>query len=107
MRMLVLGVAVAAANVALGRWMGLGAFIKPGLRDSAVQAFGFLMRAAILFAAAHLIWLAGRRTVEVAGFIVTAGLLQMAGHVWLGGRRPGPPRSSSPRPGPAGGCGMR
>ena len=90
MRALALAAAVAAANVMLGRRMGLGAFIKPGLAEGAVQALGFLIRAGIIFSTAHLIWLSGHDPREVAAFIVVAGLLQLVGQLWLGDARPRP-----------------
>ncbi|MFA6315955.1 MAG: hypothetical protein WC943_00920 [Elusimicrobiota bacterium] len=76
--------AVAAANVLLGRWLGLGAFVKPSLAEGAAQGLGFLVRAGVLFGTAHLLWLAGRDPREVAGYILVAGILQLVGQLWLG-----------------------
>ena len=84
-KVLVLALAVAASNVAVGQWFG-GRGV-PGGVFWRQQALGFLFRFGTIFGGATWVWSAGHRMPEVVLFIVVGAVAQMVGQIYLLSRK--------------------
>lgn len=77
---LALGLAAAGFNVAASRALARKSERYGWGRG---QGLGLLLRCVVLFGVAQALWLRRGRTGEVAAFLVTAALAQLAGQAWL------------------------